>query len=280
MSREPKEKWIEAGGYRTRYLEAGKPGDAPLVLLHDGAWGGASSVTWNRVIPLLSDTFHVLAPDLLGFGGTDKAVFVDRAQYEPRMRHVRALLEALGIEKPPHLVGNSFGGSLALRWLADSESAPVRSVVAVCGTGGPWRSELSKSELAHWDGTEQDLRRVVELLIDDSQGFQDHLSERMRWASSSGHYRAVMAVSTPLPPALARPRPDDGWPHQLSHTKVPVMLVAGRDDVLLDPKWTAYLTEVVPHARVELLDGKHAPNVDRPGELTTLLRDFLGAIEP
>src|SRR5690554_3039154 len=196
------EKWIDAGGFQTRYLEAGNPKDPPVLLLHDGAWGGSSSVTWDSVILPLSKTYRVLAPDFIGFGGSDKVTYTDRAQYEARMAQLEGFVRALEILEPVHLVGNSFGGSVALRMLAKGNSIRLRSVVAVCGTGGPWRSDLSKSELGHWDGTEADLRRVVSLLIDGTEHFEAHLVERMRWATDSGHYRAVMAAATKLPPAL------------------------------------------------------------------------------
>ena len=272
---EPSEKWLNAGGFRTRYLEAGNPRAPVVVLLHDGAWGGASSVTWANVIPRLSERYRVLAPDLLGFGGTDKVVFVDRAQYEPRILQLRAFLQALAIHAPVHLIGNSFGGSLGLRALAAREAFPIRSVVSICGSGGPGKTELSLAELKHWDGTENDLRRIVDLLIDGTPYYAAQLSERMRWAADIGHYRAVKAASTPLPPALGRPRVTDPWPSQLDGFSTPIMLVSGQRDVLLQPSWTAMLTAIVPHARVESLDCKHSPNIDRPELLLPVLLHFL-----
>ena len=65
---------IVAGGFRTRYLEAGpaQRADVPTVLLvHDGAFGADAGVTWSRLIPMLSTRYRVVAPDLLGYGGSD-----------------------------------------------------------------------------------------------------------------------------------------------------------------------------------------------------------------
>lgn len=274
------EKWIDAGPFRTRYLEAGRPDAPPLLMLHDGAWGGASSVTWNNVIPQLAEHYRVLAPDMLGFGGTDKVVYVDRAQYQPRMRQMKWFLEALDIAEPVHLIGNSFGGSLALKTLADGKAFGIRSVVSICGTGGAWKGDASPAELPHWDGTQTDLRRIVELLIDgDSLALDAQLAERMRWAADIGHYRAVKAVSTPLPPSLVRARGVDEWPAQLKGITTPVMLVAGKRDTLLQPYWPERLRAALPHARVELLDSKHSPNIDRPDLLLPPLLDFLGGVD-
>ncbi|RXZ38159.1 alpha/beta fold hydrolase [Oxalobacteraceae bacterium CAVE-383] len=273
----PEEKWIDAGPFRTRYLEAGRP-DAPTVLLlHDGAWGGASSVTWSDIIPRLAEHYHVLAPDMLGFGGSDKVVFVDRAQYQPRMRQMKWLLEALGIAEPIHVAGNSFGGSLALKALADGKTLAIRSVTSICGTGGAWKGDASPAELPHWDGTENDLRRIVELLIDaDSPVFEAQLAERLKWASDPGHYRAVKAVSTPLPASLVRARRVDEWPRELEGIATPVMLVAGKRDVLLQPYWPERLRTALPHARVEIMDSRHSPNIDQGDLVAAVLLDFFG----
>ncbi|HEY4072904.1 MAG TPA: alpha/beta fold hydrolase [Herbaspirillum sp.] len=247
-----------------------------MLLLHDGAWGGASSVTWNNIIPQLAEHYRVLAPDMLGFGGTDKVVYLDRAQYQPRMRQMKWLLEALNIAEPVHLVGNSFGGSLALKALADGKAFGIRSVVSICGTGGAWKGDASPAELPHWDGTETDLRRIVELLIDgDSPVLEAQLAERMRWAADIGHYRAVKAVSAPLPPSLVRARRVDDWPAQLVGITTPVMLVAGKRDVLLQPYWPERLRAALPHARVEVLDSRHSPNIDRVDLLLPVLLEFL-----
>jgi pimeloyl-ACP methyl ester carboxylesterase len=271
------EKWIDAGPFRTRYLEAGKEHATTVLLLHDGAWGGASSVTWTNIIPQLAAHYHVLAPDMLGFGGSDKVVFVDRAQYQPRMRQMKWLLEALHIVEPVHVAGNSFGGSLALKALADGKAFGIRSVTSICGTGGAWKGDASPAELPHWDGTEQDLRRIVALLIDaDSPLFEAQLAERLRWASDPGHYRAVKAVSTPLPASLVRARRVDEWPKELEGIATPVMLIAGKRDVLLQPYWPERLRGALPHARVEVMDSRHSPNIDRADLVGAVLLDFLG----
>ena len=63
----------------TRYSPAAPTDGAPvLVFLHDGAWGGASDVTWGEILPLAAEKFRVIAPDLLGYGGSAKSIRVGR----------------------------------------------------------------------------------------------------------------------------------------------------------------------------------------------------------
>lgn len=279
ISHTVREHCTTAGGFKTRYLEAGPTDAAPVLLLHDGAWGGSSSATWGNLIPALAANFRVIAMDMLGFGGTDKAVFLDRSPYEPRIAHATAFLTAIDIDSPVHLIGNSFGGSLALRWLADDSSGTIRSVTSINGTGGPWRTPLALAELGRWDGTRQDLRRIVELLTGEFDGIEAQLDERLRWASEPGHYRAMKAITVPLPDALVAPRPTDNWPRQLSGKQTPTLLVRGSQDVLLEPDWTSHFEEVIPAVEVATLDCRHEPNIDNPQSLISVLVDFLTRVD-
>ena len=104
------EQTVVINDLETRYLSGG-PDDAPtVVFLHDGAWGASSDVTWGAVLPLAAERFRVVAPDLLGFGGSAKSIRCDQPPFGFRLRHVFALLDHLGVAGPVHLVGNSFGG--------------------------------------------------------------------------------------------------------------------------------------------------------------------------
>ena len=81
-------------GRQVHYLEWGASSARPVVCLHGG---GQTAYMWEELGATLARTHHVLAPDMLGFGGTDKVVYVDRAQYQPRMRQMKWFLEALKI---------------------------------------------------------------------------------------------------------------------------------------------------------------------------------------
>ena len=63
-----KEKFLEVEGNKIRYLESGSS-DKTLVLIHGL---GASAERWANVIPLFSESFRVVVPDLIGFGYSDK----------------------------------------------------------------------------------------------------------------------------------------------------------------------------------------------------------------
>ena len=61
----------EANGIRTNYLEAGKA-DEHVVLIHGSGPGVTSYANWRLVLPALGEDFHVYAPDMVGFGYSDR----------------------------------------------------------------------------------------------------------------------------------------------------------------------------------------------------------------
>ncbi|MGW0577453.1 alpha/beta fold hydrolase, partial [Streptomyces sp. NPDC002920] len=103
---------VRVDGYTTRYLEAGQHGGTPVVLLHGSGPGVSAATNWSATIPALAERFHVYAPEMLGFGGTDRA---RELAYTTNgwVDHVVGFLDALGIAKA-HLVGNSLGGVVTL----------------------------------------------------------------------------------------------------------------------------------------------------------------------
>ncbi len=102
-------KTVVAAGLSTNYLEAGQ--GFPVVLLHGSGVGVSAYENWHRIIPRLAIDFRVLAPDIVGFGLTERP----ECQYSIKLwvEHLLGFLDALGLARAV-LVGNSFGGGLSL----------------------------------------------------------------------------------------------------------------------------------------------------------------------
>ena len=101
---------VDAGGIATNLHDRG--GGPPVLLLHGSGPGVTAWANWRTVLPRLEDRFRVVAPDIVGFGYTERPT--DAAYAMPYWRdHAVAVLDALGIESCG-IVGNSFGGGLAL----------------------------------------------------------------------------------------------------------------------------------------------------------------------
>ncbi|WP_199434803.1 alpha/beta fold hydrolase [Qaidamihabitans albus] len=279
---QPVERIIDAGGFRTHYWEMRPQGESrgTVVLVHEGSIGADAWTSWAALFPLLGDDYRVLAPDLLGFGDTDKAIYFDRSPHAFRGAHLAAWCEAVDVEPgSAHFVGHSLGGSLVLRALASATSVlPARSGASISGSGGPWRSARGIEELGRFDGSEGDVRRVVDLMVDGFPGIDDLVRQRYENTRKRGHVEACLAgrVRHPAPPP---PAGGDDWPAPLSASPVPLLVVGGDRDDLLEPGWTDHFAELAPKVTTQRVDTKHAPNVDQPKLVADLLRDFFATVE-
>ena len=101
-------KTIETNGTRVSYLEAGQ--GQPVLLLHSSA---SNCGQWNGLVRSLRDRFHLLAPDLRGYGGTDAWPGQGAMSLSDEADCVFAVMDS--VSGPVHLVGHSYGGAVALR---------------------------------------------------------------------------------------------------------------------------------------------------------------------
>lgn len=100
---------VAARGARIRFVEGGS--GPPLVLLHDYL---ASHVTWEDVLPRLSQRFRVIAPDLPGFGESEKpSPSRYRYDFDAFCESIVDLVAAVGLGRVS-LCGHAMGGAIAL----------------------------------------------------------------------------------------------------------------------------------------------------------------------
>lgn len=271
---------ITISGMGTSYLSAGVPGAQPVVLLHDGAWGGSAEASWGEVIPTLATRYRVIAPDLYGYGRSSKLVQLDVAPYEFRLRQVASLLDVIGLgDCPAHFIGNSFGGAMALRattlpWCAWR----VKSAVSIAGTGGPYRTKQSLTALSHFDGSRADMMRIVRLLTGDFDGIDNQVDLRMRDVNSPAHYRAVAAAGLATPFSTTE-KPEDQYPENLRGVKVPLALVNCVMDDLVERDWAPRIAQHAPSCSVHDIAARHAPNISDPETTAALILNILGGFD-
>lgn len=263
-------RYVIAAGIRTHYLEAGD--GEPVVLIHSGEFGGRAEFSWRSTIPALAEHFHVYAPDIVGFGQTEKVVnFSDQAGF--RVRHIRAFMEALCIDSA-HFMGNSFGGSLILTVASQERPAwNVRSIVSVSGGGFAPDNEARKV-LTHYDGSRDGMREILKVLFYDSQWWADEfVDERWQSAMEPGAWEAVAAAR------LAPPGKETGFGSErgdVSRIQVPVLIVGGDQDLLREPGVWDDLHRRIPGSEVKIFSpARHCPHIEFADEFNRLALDFL-----
>lgn len=116
-------KYTNINGIRLHYVTAGK--GPPVILLHGFPefW-----YAWRHQISVLEKHFEVIAPDLRGYGDTEKSPNVEDYQLNHIVDDVAALIKSLGHEKA-HIVGHDWGGAVAWRLALDQPNVVDRLVI-------------------------------------------------------------------------------------------------------------------------------------------------------
>lgn len=266
---------VDVDGLTTAYLDAGE-GD-PVVLLHGGEFGASAELGWERVIDALAEHHRVLAPDMLGFGGSAKVVdFTDGRGM--RIRHIARFCAVLGVTSA-HFAGNSMGAiNLLVDVTSEAPVLPMRSLVAICGGGEIQRGEHMEA-LYDYDATVAGMRRIVTALFADPAYPADDDYVRRRYESSiaPGAWEALAAARFRRPGLAPPPAPSSARPYE--RIAVPALLVEGARDKLLPRGWAAEIAAQIPGGRSAVVAGAgHCPQIEQPEAVTELLLGFFADV--
>lgn len=135
-------------GIEIAYTEAGDPDDPTLVLLH-GINAAGSSGEFREVFEDLSADYHVVAPDLPGFGRSDRPPL----QYSARL-YTTFVADVLAEFEPEAVIASSLSAAYTLSALTESENHTVDDLLLLCPTAvaGPqppkqWLRQLIRSPI-------------------------------------------------------------------------------------------------------------------------------------
>ena len=144
---------VQAGPYRLRYLEAGT--GPPLVLVH--GLGSSATQDWGRLIAPLGRRYHVYAPDLPGFGESERPAAADYS-IPMQVEAVRAFMQAIGVGRA-RVAGISMGGWIVSRLAGEHPEMVERLVVVDAAGMRPERPDIPAEVLLPRD--EEGVRRLV-----------------------------------------------------------------------------------------------------------------------
>ena len=237
---------IEAGSIRTNYHDRGE--GPPVLLLHGSGPGVSAWANWRLAIPYLAKRHRVVAPDVVGFGFTDRPAGI-RYDLDTWMRHALDFLDALGLEKVG-VVGNSFGGALALH-LATRRPERFTRLVLMGAAGAKF--ELTPGLDMAWGYTPsvENMRKLLAAFAFDESLVSGDLAELRHRASTRPGVQEAYAAMFPAPrqrwiDALAVP---DEQLRALPHE---TLLIHGREDRILPLSSSLDLFSKIPRAQLHV----------------------------
>lgn len=269
---------ISRDGTAIVYRVRGDAGGRPLVLLHGWAanlncWGGAADDLAGR--------YRVITVDLRGHGYSDapESGYDDPANWAA---DVAAVLAAEQIDSGAVLVGWSYGGLALTDYLAEHGSAAVAGVVYVGAINGIGRdvpgAHVGAIMQAAMPGVfEESPGRAVRAFA----GFGDANTgpSRDKGAEAQRLFGASLGTAPRVRKALfVRTRDNDAT---LRAIDVPVLLVHGTDDPIVDIETARHAAETIPAATSSFWDGaKHAPFIEDRARFVTELSEFVDGLQP
>ena len=271
-------------GHRLAYRRAGT---GPVLVLIHGIT--SDSRTWRRVMPYLARRFTVIAPDLLGHGGSDKP----RGDYSlgAHASSVRDLLVALGHDRAS-FVGHSLGGGIAMQL---SYQFPERCErLALVDSGGLGRDVSLLLRAAALPGSELVLPLLAASRMLDAGRLAGGLLGRLGLRAGTdieeiarghatladGEARAafVQTLRSVVEPGGQRVNAAN----RLYLTqRLPVLLIWGQHDTLIPVAHAHETHTLLPASRLEVFsDSGHFPQLDEPERFIDVLGEFIESTEP
>ena len=259
-----KEKFVQVGTNKIRYLEGGGS-DGNILLIHGL---GASAERWARVIPHLSKKYHVVVPDLIGFGFSDKP----SVDYTPLFfsQFIFDFIKTLGITRTS-LIGSSLGGQIVAE-CAITQSKMIEKIVLVSPSGIMKQSTptLDAYMLAALYPTQDGAKTAFQMMAGinkeiDSDTINGFI-QRMTLPNAKMAFMSTMLGvrnSAPLSERLAR-------------ISVPTLVVWGKHDTLIPITYSKdYVSSIKNCQLVEMESSGHTPYVEEPEKFSEIVLRFL-----
>jgi pimeloyl-ACP methyl ester carboxylesterase len=261
----PQEKSVTVFGAKIRYLEAGDAAKPTVILLHGL---GASAESWALTIPALAANYHVIAPDQVGFGKSDKPLLKYRVG--TYVDFLDKFMSELKIEKA-HLVGNSMGGWISGLMAVKYPNRVEKIVLADAAGLAP--KEIDFDRIYQLNNSTRDEIRANLKLIFATPAFQNNEAlvdqfMTQRVVTNDGYTINSLIESIK--------RKEDFLDTRLGEIKKPTLIIWGKQDGLIPVADAEKFNKGIANSELVIFDGAgHIPQVEKAVDFNKKVLDFL-----
>lgn len=263
---------IEADGIRTNYHDTGS--GEPVMLIHGSGPGVTAWANWRLAIPALAERYRVIAPDMLGFGYTDRPANVTY-NLDTWLGHTVAFMDALGLDKV-NLVGNSFGGALSLA-LTIRHPERVSRLVLMGAAGVSFELTPGLDTAWGYEPSVENMRALLDLFAYDRSLVTDELAELRYKASVQPGFQEAYASMFPAP----RQR----WIDMLASDEDDIraidqrtLVIHGREDRILPLATSLRLAELIRRSELHVFGCcGHWTQIEHAARFNKLVSDFVAS---
>lgn len=281
---EIEQSFLSVGSLKIHLLQSGSHHDSTQVLFLHGGSSDSAGLSWKRTLPVIGSMARVVAPDLPGFGLSEKPDIGYSLDFYTRF--VEDLIRRTDLIEPV-VVGSSMGGWIALELVLDRR-IHVRGLVLVDSAG--YRPAIPFSWLARsllpfprlyfclrsWISRHpfliaQFLRFIIGpgALKQDPELLRD-VAEEMRRDHAGRAWRSFLEQE------LEKSRFRNSCGSRLHELEMPVQLIHGRKDRLVPVEWAEEAHRKIPDSRLQVFeDCGHWPSRECPERFNSVLKEFL-----
>ncbi|WP_342430710.1 alpha/beta hydrolase [Neobacillus sp. FSL H8-0543] len=270
-------KKVQTGDYQTFIYEGGDKSHETIIFLHGSGPGASSKTNWQGILPQVSEKFHVVALDILGFGNTDHPeVFPENGAkwMSARVKQVIDLMDTLEVDKA-NLVGNSLGGVISLNLIMN---APERfNRIVLLGAGGgltEMTPELAKLANFASDPSPAAFKNLFRWFLADETFLEAELdqivAERVETfnrpevrRSYEANFKNAHLSDIIVPPSA------------LKRMKNPFLLIHGYEDRFVPLESSLYMMKYLPDSQLHTIKQcGHWAQIEQKDRFIKLTSDF------
>lgn len=256
-------KFADVWGHKIRYLEEGRS-DKTILLVHGL---GGSAERWLKVIPLLSPRYRVIAPDVIGFGYSDKPS--EDYTIEFLGKFLSAFINALGLRRVV-LVGTSLGGQIAAQ--CATANSCIEKLVLVAPSGAMKRSTpaIDAYMMAALYPNHASAKMAFEMMSRSGTVDEFTISDFVKRMSIPNAKLAFISSVLGIK--------NSDVLKSLEKISIPTLLVWGKQDAVIPIEHASqFLSSIRGCAFLKINDCGHLPHVEKPKLLSESILEFIGS---
>ncbi len=263
---------VIAAGLKTNYLEAGE--GEPVILIHGSGPGVTAYANWRLSIPVLAEKYRVLAPDIAGFGYTERKSDTPY-NLDFWVRHLIEWMDAVGVKKA-RFVGNSFGGALTLA-LTARHPERVDRFVMMGAAGVDFEVTPGLDAVWGYEPSVENMRKIAMTFAYDTSIITDDLVKSRYEASIRTGFHETYSQMFAAPrqrhaKALATPEAD------IRKITQRALVVHGRDDQVVPLSNSLKLHSLLKHSDLHVFgECGHWTQIERKDQFLSLVMNFFAS---
>lgn len=260
---------IQTGAFKTNYHDLGQ--GYPVVLLHGSGPGVTAWANWGKLFPLMKDKYRLIAPDMAGFGFTERE---EDPSYTMNnwVQQTIDLMDALKIEKA-NLVGNSFGGALALS-VAIKYPHRVNKLVLMGSMGVTFPITYGLDQVWGYTPSIANMEELLELFTyDHSFATKDLIKTRYESSMQPGFQESFSSMfPQPRQKSVESMAGNQQYIREIPHE---TLIIHGREDRVIPLENSFELLKLIKNAQLHVF-GKcgHWTQIEHTQEFANQLINF------